>query len=129
MFKTQGDAVRAAYKHCSGQDYSVPLKEFDPELRAAIATTLIQWFSEGQFVIKSERCNQGEGLIKYIGGDAKSAMKCNIIDNFLVRDRSQESKKKTASAEPSKIQLLKQAVDLGLMTQEQAAAKVLELIA
>lgn len=129
MFNSQGAAVRAAYTEVTGQEFTGPIKEIEQEVRAKIGETLVKWFGEGRFTIKSERCNQGEGLVKYIGGDAKSAMKCNIIDNFLTRDRTAEkAKKREKSAEPSKIELLKQAVEAGLMTQEQAAEKVLELL-
>lgn len=129
MFNSQGAAVRAAYTEVVGQEFNGPIKELDPEVRAKIAETLLKWYAEGLWTIKSERCNNGDGLIKYVGGDSKSAMKCNIIDNFLCRDRkSEKAKKAQAPAETSKIELLKQAVEAGLMTQEQAAEKVLELL-
>ena len=128
-FKSQGEAVKSAYAEITGTMFSGPVK-LEAEVRQKIGDKLLEWFKAGLWSIKSERCNQGEGLIAYIGADAKKSMKCNIIDNFLCRDKATEVKKEkvagTSAASP--LETIKQALAMGLITQEQAAAKVMEML-
>ena len=128
-FRSQGEAVRSAYSEITGSMFSGPIK-LEVEVRQKIGDKLLEWFKAGLWTIKSERCNQGEGLIAYIGADPKKAMKCNVIDNFLCRDKATEVKKeKVGTSVVSPLETIKQALDMGLITPEQAAAKVMELIA
>jgi hypothetical protein len=131
MFKSQGAAVYAAFETVTGSKFNGCVK-LDVDTRKKIGDELKRTYEAGLWTIKSERCNSGEGLLKYIGGDEKSSMKCNIIDNFLSRDKKAEKEKKVASvATPTndKVSLIKAALDAGLITQEVATQKMMELLA
>ncbi len=131
MFKTQQLAVLAAFAQVVGSAFPGGKVELAPEVRTKIGDLLLAWFNEGKWTIKSERCNQGEGLLKYIGGNPQTAMKCNIIDNFLCRDKAAE--KAAAKSEPVantlqvKIQALKELHAAGTITQEQLVDAMLKL--
>ena len=124
-FKSQGAAVLAAFQLVTGTSFTSPVV-LEADARMKIATQLLKWFNEGEWSIKSDRCNKGDGLIAYIGGDPKKAMKCNIIDNFLTR--TPESKAKAAPAANDPLATIKAALAAGLITPDQAASAALKLI-
>ena len=126
MFKSQGEAVKSAYAEVTGSAYAGPVK-LDVDVRGKIGEKLLEWFKMGMWSVKSERCNAGEGLLSYIGADPKKAMKCNIIDNFLCRDKKTEAKAEV-KVEDDRLVTIKKALEMGLISQEQAAAKVMELL-
>lgn len=125
-FKSQGEAVKAAFALITGSAFSAPVV-LEADVRAKIGEQLLKWFNEGEWSIKSDRCNKGDGLLAYIGGDAKKSMKCNIIDNFLTR--LPDSKKAPAAAAANDpLSTIKAALAAGLITPDQAAAAALKLI-
>ncbi len=129
-FNTQGQAVFAAFAHVVGKAWEGPTK-LELEHRQKIGAALRQWYDEEKWFVKSERCKAE--IDRYIGGDPARAMKCNIIDNFLCRDKKAEAKQaKHESSEvvdlgSSKIKALKEMHAQGIITKEQLVEAILKL--